>query len=510
MPRGSIATQFHELTKYAPETIGQGHEIDWAHPPAQFKSYPGADVVELAPLLSSDGGEAYERARAALKDPDGPLGLPALSRLLFFSNGVTAIARGQGSEQMFRAAPSAGALYPTELYLLVRGHADLRDGVYNYNVRTHGLVEVYPPGLGPDGGELFEKLSSVCLNHPALRDCTAAVVATAIYWRSAWRYGARGFRRCMLDTGHVLGNLHLMAPRVNLCTAAIGGFVDDEAAELLDLVPGQEGVVGVFPLHPAARFAEIQQGPSALPSDPYADAFLPEPSELLKSIHDATCILRADAPATRAVPGVDAPATRHDNARAFKLAPSGADASASLEGTILRRRSTRALTGQALTLRELSDILSFANRPQAEAAAQPRFFDVGMLQTYVVVHDVEGLQPGVYFYASEFSELRLLKQGEFRGETYHIALGQELARDASAVVFHMADLRAALDRYGNRCYRYLHMDAGHLGQRMNLAAIRFGLGVSGIGGFFDDEVNSLLGLRENDFCVYITCLGRPA
>jgi len=45
---------------------------------------------------------------------------------------------------------------------------------------------------------------------------------------------------------------------------------------------------------------------------------------------------------------------------------------------------------------------------------------------------------------------------------------------------------------------------------MNLAAIRFGLGVSGIGGFFDDEVNSLLGLRENDFCVYITCLGRPA
>jgi SagB-type dehydrogenase family enzyme len=64
------------------------------------------------------------------------------------------------------------------------------------------------------------------------------------------------------------------------------------------------------------------------------------------------------------------------------------------------------------------------------------------------------------------------------------------------VVFHTADLKAATAAYGDRVYRYLHMDAGHLGQRLNLAAIYLGLGVSGIGGFYDDQVNDVLGLPE--------------
>ncbi|MCC6574745.1 MAG: SagB/ThcOx family dehydrogenase [Planctomycetes bacterium] len=514
MPRSSIATQFHELTKYAPETIGQGHEIDWAHPPEQFKVYRGAESVDLTPYLPMGDSLVFKEAVGGLKDAEGPLSLINLSKLFLFTNGVTAVARGQGQEQFFRAAPSAGALYPTELYLLVRGHADLADGVYNYNVRNHSLAEVYPRGLGPDGPELFEKLSAACLGHPALKDCNAAVVATAIYFRSAWRYGPRGFRRCMLDSGHVLGNFDLMVPRLGLCTAAIGGFVDDEMAQILDITSSQEGVLGVFPLHPKLLYPEISGGVSALPSDPYADAFEAEPAQLLKSIHDATCILRADAATIRTAAGVDAPAEsgRHETLGAIKLAPSGADAAADVEHTILRRRSTRNLTGEGLSLRELSDVLSFAYRADLSVGPEgrPRFFDPGMLHSYVVVHDVAGLQPGVYHYAPDFNELRLVKQGNFREDTYHIALGQELARDAGAVVIHMADLRAALERYGNRCYRYLHLDAGHLGQRMNLAAIRFRVGVSGIGGFFDDEVNALIGARDSDFCVYITCLGRPA
>ncbi len=514
MPHASVATRFHELTKYAPETIGHGHEIDWANPPAQFKDYPGAERVDLTPYIPLRDDEVLTRAIAALRDRDGPLSLPALSRLLFFTNGVTAVARGQGHEQLFRAAPSAGALYPTELYLLVRDHADLNDGVYNYDVRRHALAEVYPRGLGPEGPELFEKLSTACLGHPALKDAAAVLVVTAIYWRSAWRYGPRGFRRCMLDSGHVLGNFDLNCARGGLVTAAVGGFVDDEVATLLDITHGHEGVLGVFPLAPAAHKAALSGGVSALPSDPYADAFLPEPGELLKCMHDATCILRADATAARAAIGADAPPStrhrRHETTAAVRLAPSGADATADLESTIVRRRSTRVLTGEGLSLRELSDVLAFAYRPELTDGVKPRLFDAAMLDTYIVVHDVAGLAPGVYHYAPEFGELRPLREGVFRDETFHIALGQELARDAAAVVFHTADLRAALERHGNRCYRYLHLDAGHIGQRLNLAAIRFGLGVSGIGGFFDDEVNSLLGLGEDDFCVYITCLGRPA
>ena len=59
-------------------------------------------------------------------------------------------------------------------------------------------------------------------------------------------------------------------------------------------------------------------------------------------------------------------------------------------------------------------------------------------------------------------------------------------------------------------YRYLHLDAGHLGQRLNLAAIRLDLGVSGIAGFFDDRVNEVLGIPDDEAVLYITTLGRPA
>jgi SagB-type dehydrogenase family enzyme len=90
-----------------------------------------------------------------------------------------------------------------------------------------------------------------------------------------------------------------------------------------------------------------------------------------------------------------------------------------------------------------------------------------------------------------------------------LCLGQELGRDAGAVIFHTADLKTAIGQYGDRVYRYLHLDAGHLGQKLNLAAIRLNIGVSGIGGFFDDQVNDVLGIPSDEAVLYITTLGRP-
>ena len=70
-------------------------------------------------------------------------------------------------------------------------------------------------------------------------------------------------------------------------------------------------------------------------------------------------------------------------------------------------------------------------------------------------------------------------------------------------------MKKAIEKYGDRVYRYLHLDAGHLGQKINLAAIHLQLGVSGIGGFFDDQVNEVLGIPEDEVVIYITTIGRP-
>lgn len=509
MAEPPYAETYHRLTKYHPATIGQGHHIDWNHPPEQFKDYAGAPRFDLRPYLPTGETEEWQ-ALAGLKDQDGPFSLPQLSKLLFATNGVTAMAVGGGQKMYFRAAPSAGALYPTDLYLLVRGHADLPDGVFYYHVRDHALLEVYPKGLAPEGAELFKRLSEACFGDAAAAEARIAIVATAVFWRSSWRYGDRAYRRCLLDTGHVLGNLDIVAPRLGLRVSTVGGFVDHEVAELLAIPEDKEGVLAVLPLHELG--ATSQPGPSARASSDVEPA---PTDDAILGIHAASAITRDKAAGAKAH-AEDGDDFMLDPKYAFaagtKLKTSGEDLSEEIEIVILRRRSTRVLNREPLKLAELADLLAFAYRPDLRLPHEqlPAYFDTSLLETFVVVNSVEGLEPGVYYFAPGFMELLSIRRGSVRNEIFHLALGQELARDASAVVVHTADLEAATKKYGSRAYRYLHLDAGHLGERLNIAAIRLGLGVSGIGGFFDDEVNELLNIPGKELCVYITCLGRPA
>lgn len=180
---------------------------------------------------------------------------------------------------------------------------------------------------------------------------------------------------------------------------------------------------------------------------------------------------------------------------------------------MLRRRSTREYSGKALTLKELQQVLDFTYHPahyrEQGLDGNPDYFDLRMVETFLAVSSVEGLEEGCYYYAPASQELRQIRFKNFRKELHFLCLGQDLGRDAAVVLFHTADLQAAVDQYGDRVYRSLHMDAGHLGQRINLAAVQLGLGVSGIGGFFDDQVNEVLGIPIDEAVLYITTLGRP-
>jgi SagB-type dehydrogenase family enzyme len=184
-----------------------------------------------------------------------------------------------------------------------------------------------------------------------------------------------------------------------------------------------------------------------------------------------------------------------------------------LGSTILKRRSTRAYNGANLTFTELKALLDFTYQPQHYVEqgldGLPDYFALDFIETFIAVTGVTDLEEGCYYYAPKAQELRQIRFKNFRRELHYLCLGQDLGRDAGAVVFHTADLKQAIERNGDRAYRYLHMDAGHLGQRLNLAAIYLGLGVSGIGGFFDDRVNEVLGIPPDEAVLYITTLGRP-
>jgi SagB-type dehydrogenase family enzyme len=183
-----------------------------------------------------------------------------------------------------------------------------------------------------------------------------------------------------------------------------------------------------------------------------------------------------------------------------------------LETALFKRRSTRRFSGGAIDLAALKQLLDFTYQPghyrDQGLDPDPDYGDRALVHTFVVASAVDGLDDGCYYYAPRSEELRQVRFKNFRRELHYLCLGQELGRDAAAVVFHTADLSAAVAAYGDRVYRYLHMDAGHLGQRLNLAATRLGLGVSGIGGFYDDQVNEVLGIPPDEAVIYITTLGQ--
>jgi SagB-type dehydrogenase family enzyme len=321
----------------------------------------------------------------------------------------------------------------------------------------------------------------------------------------------------LLDSGHVLGNLVAYAPLEGFAAFPLCSFVDREVAELMGIEVGAEGPLAVVPLVPASRMDALDgAGGPGLRSSPFARRLQPEDGGLIAAMVSTTSVGRDEVRLSRLQGASGASAMLRKSKYQFSPGVEFSDDPPDLKGvlpmTIIRRRSTRALSGETIKLEDLARVLEYAYRADLvmDEWAVPRFFDATLLETWVVAQNVDGLTPGVYLYVPESRELRLVDSGDFRRETHYLALGQELAGMASAVVFHTCDLPVAVRRWGDRAYRLMHMDAGHLGERMNVAAIALGLGVSGIAGFLDEEVNSLLGIPAQEACVYITCLGMPA
>ena len=497
----SIAHHYHERTKYDPETIhAKSKSLNWSQQPVPFKDYKIGVSFDLKPYLNNPPqdltAEWWQR----------------LSKLLFCSYGLTGMIPTDAEPHYVRAAPSAGGLYPAEIYLISRGTPFLPAGLYNYQAKTHSLLQFWE-------SEVWTSLQSACFWNPVLEATQLAIVLSAVFYRSFWRYEDRAYRRIFLDTGHLLGNLELASSLNDFRPHLIGGFADEAVNQLLYLDSQQEGTIAVMPL---ADVREVNQNlpltQTALPSETQRNYPDLDDGALLDYFHQTTQILPNP---TAKVNWKLSPAEEQDKYNfPFCLKMSTVSEAiawgnqlADLEQTILRRRSTRAYSGDALTLNELKALLDFTYQPQhyveQDLDGSPDYFDLSLVETFIAVSSVTGLEEGCYYYAPKAQELRQIRFKNFRRELHYLCLGQDLGRDASAVLFHTADLKAAIARYGDRAYRYLHMDAGHLGQRLNLAAIHLGLGVSGIAGFFDDQVNEVLGIPADEAVLYITTLGRP-
>jgi SagB-type dehydrogenase family enzyme len=194
-----------------------------------------ATTALMQPRMSSDTSieEALLNRRSVRSYVDGALTLEELSQLLWAAQGLT-------GPQGLRTAPSAGGLYPLEVYVVVGGVESLSPGVYRYLPSTHSILRVLD-------GDRRAELARASLDQSWVKDAAVDIIIAAIYERTTVKYGERGVRYVHLEAGHAAQNLCLQATALRLGVVTVGAF-DDEEVSVVASLPQNEKPLYVIPV----------------------------------------------------------------------------------------------------------------------------------------------------------------------------------------------------------------------------------------------------------------------
>lgn len=417
---------YHEETAHTYASVRSGGRyIDWNAQPSAFKHYP------------------HFLPRFSLSLDDAP-------SVAIHAAGITLKKQYGAQSHFLRAVPSAGALYPCELYMQIRGVTGFDDGIYHFEVFSGKLVRI-----GLLGGCGFEAYTN---DARQIRGIVALVSAVA--FRSAWKYGKRSFRYDLLDSGHMLGSLEAAAfglglsfepqlcfDKIALCDSL--GFVMGEMAMALAIMGSREE-------KKVRRWSEpfMQVAPT--------DYF--EPLQEIESVYKQTLLS----------PCRDDNFGRVD----FDFEPK------KMLDALSTRRSIREFTGGTVTKKEWERLMESILQPLCSRHSEE-------LTLYSISHAVEGLQSGIY------KNKELLREGVFRRECAYLCLEQAIGGAGAATFFLTAKPQS---------YQASLMCAGWIGNRIYTACEYMGIGSSGIGAYYDGEVQGFLKTEEK--ILYALAVGR--
>jgi SagB-type dehydrogenase family enzyme len=166
--------------------------------------------------------EAILKRRSIRSYLDEPITLAELSQLLWAAQGIT------DKDRNFRASPSAGALYPLEIYAVVGKVSSLEKGIYRYIPFNHEIVKIKE-------GDNREALSFASLDQPCVKYGAIDIVISGVFNRITKKYGERGIRYTYMEAGHAAQNVYLQSEALGLGTVVVGAFWDDKVKSVLDL-----------------------------------------------------------------------------------------------------------------------------------------------------------------------------------------------------------------------------------------------------------------------------------
>jgi SagB-type dehydrogenase family enzyme len=237
MNNEEFGIEFQEKSKYIRGNL-TGRGLDWEKKPQIYKIYPNCPKTALPkPFLEKNNielnmTEIFKQRRSIRVFQEKSIGLDKISYLLWASTGIQRI-MGKTS---LRTAPSAGALYPIETYLLINNCQQLDPGIYHYNIQDHALEQIKE-------GDYSISFSKAALDQKMIALAPISFIWTAIFQRSKWKYNQRAYRYCYLDAGHIASHLSLATIELGLGSCQVAAFYDNEINQLLNIDGKEESIL---------------------------------------------------------------------------------------------------------------------------------------------------------------------------------------------------------------------------------------------------------------------------
>lgn len=234
----SIGQRFHYESSYGDEG-SKAESPGWGKKVPLYKEYPGAEKVKLPePVMTDVALEKAVQDRHSVRSfSDRAVTLPEVSRLLLTADGLT---HSRGEWQM-RSAPSGGALYPIDIYLIATQVENLKPGLYHFQVSDSSLELVA-------GGDFSKEIHVASNEQGSVGSSPVTIIMTARFDRSIVKYSDRGYRYTYMEAGAICQNIYLQATALKMGTVAVGAFNDDALNRLLKIDGRDEAGLLIMPV----------------------------------------------------------------------------------------------------------------------------------------------------------------------------------------------------------------------------------------------------------------------
>jgi len=421
---------YHSATKHSYNSVRTNpNQLSWEDQPRTYKNYP----------------DSYKKSKIDLDKSE--------DNFLYHIAGLTAKKTYPSGEYYLRINPSAGALYPNELYFQARGVEGIDDGVYHYEVSTSSLT-------------LLQSISDKEGLEPYLGFKTALkgylFLVSAVYYRSSWKYKNRALRYCLLDAGHLLGSIEasaLLKPQV----VEMRYNIDREKLNLMFGFEGREWMLSGCSMAVPLKGQKVSAIEFSLPYVDGSRTF--EANALIEQGYNETIHM------VECKREVNEPKFSYKTLR--------------LKETLFTRRSQRGFEEGAITKGQFNYILDAIHQPIPSDCDE----DVSV---YMVLNRVLDMPLGLY------KDGEYIKYGDFARKAGYLSLEQYSLSQQGAVAFFLTSKA--------KNYQALYQKAGIIGHRLYVASLYLGIGCSGIGAYYDDEVNEFVG--NDEMVLYALAIGK--